>query len=130
MKLEEDDNTNRLIESLKLWKALTGTDFFKPVPFMLFLNKSDLFRTKLERVPLKTVFPEYEKFCTKEEAQGKDPFTQGTIFFEKQFRSQYGGSAGFKVHVTCAIDTESCRNVWKTVREFILTKAAQESGLL
>jgi hypothetical protein len=44
MKLEEDDNTNRLIESLKLWKALTSTDFFKPIPFMLFLNKSDLFK--------------------------------------------------------------------------------------
>jgi len=129
MKLEEDDNTNRLIESLKLWKALTGTDFFKPIPFMLFLNKSDLFREKLERVPLKTVFPEYEKFCAREEAQGKDSFTQGTIFFEKQFKSQYGGLAGFRVHVTCAIDTESCKNVWKTVREFILQKAAEALGV-
>jgi hypothetical protein len=49
MKLEEDDNTNRLIESLKLWKALTSTDFFKPIPFMLFLNKSDLFRYAVEK---------------------------------------------------------------------------------
>jgi len=115
MKLEEDDNTNRLIESLKLWKALTSTDFFKPIPFMLFLNKSDLFKEKVERVPLKSVFPEYEKYIEKEEMKGKNTFEQGCAFFEKQYKSQFGGSQ-FATHVTCAIDTESCKNVWNTVR--------------
>jgi GTPase SAR1 family protein len=121
MKLEEDDNTNRLIESLKLWKALTSTDFFRPIPFMLFLNKSDLFKEKIEQVPLNTVFPEFEKFSKNEDIKGKTYFEQGCAFFEKNYRTQFGGS-GFTTHVTCAIDTESCKNVWNSVRASLLLK--------
>jgi len=33
MYLEEDLKTNRLVESLKLWKALTSSQFFKQTPF-------------------------------------------------------------------------------------------------
>lgn len=56
MLLEEDSNTNRLVESLKLWKALTSSEFFLKTPFILFLNKSDLFRAKMEKVPLSDIF--------------------------------------------------------------------------
>lgn len=125
MKLEEDDNTNRLIESLKLWKALTSTEFFKPIPFMLFLNKSDLFREKVERIPLKTVFPEYEKYIERPEVKDKNNFEQGCAFFEKQYKSQFGGST-FNTHITCAIDTESCKKVWGDIREILLRKQMEQ----
>lgn len=59
MLLEEDSNTNRLVESLKLWKALTSSEFFIKTPFILFLNKSDLFRQKLETVPLSDIFQDW-----------------------------------------------------------------------
>jgi len=128
MKLEEDDNTNRLIESLKLWKALTSTEFFKNIPFMLFLNKSDLFRDKMERAPLKSVFPEFEAFIKNEEIAKKNPFDQGCAFFEKQYKSQFGGNAPFRTHVTCAIDTESCKVVWAAVREALIRKQSEGLG--
>ncbi len=59
MILEEDGETNRLVESLKLWKALTGSQFFKNTPFILFLNKSDLFSEKIKTIPLGKIFIDY-----------------------------------------------------------------------
>jgi hypothetical protein len=53
--------------------------------------------------------------------KGKNSFEQGCAFFEKQYKSQFGGSS-FATHVTCAIDTESCKNVWHTVRTELMKK--------
>jgi hypothetical protein len=44
MVLEEDNKTNRMEESLKLFSKLTGSQWFDEVSFILFLNKTDLFR--------------------------------------------------------------------------------------
>jgi len=46
MKLEEDNQTNRLEESLRLFCEVTSSTFFKPRSWILFLNKSDLFLEK------------------------------------------------------------------------------------
>jgi hypothetical protein len=78
-------------------------------------------REKVERVPLKTVFPEYEKYVEKEEMKGKNTFEVGCAFFEKQYKTQFGGSS-FATHITCAIDTESCKNVWNTVRSALIKR--------
>lgn len=59
MVIEEDEKTNRLMESLKLWNALTSSQYMSGVPFVLVLNKCDLFREKIKTVPLQTVFDEY-----------------------------------------------------------------------
>eukprot|EP01126_Amoeba_proteus_P033784 TRINITY_DN3331_c0_g2_i7.p1 TRINITY_DN3331_c0_g2~~TRINITY_DN3331_c0_g2_i7.p1 ORF type:complete len:361 (-),score=52.20 TRINITY_DN3331_c0_g2_i7:621-1544(-) len=73
--LEEDEKTNRLVESLKLWKALTSSQFFHQTPFLLFLNKSDLFRQKIKTLPLREVFQDYVNFdqsldvCLKEKSR-------------------------------------------------------------
>eukprot|EP01126_Amoeba_proteus_P033777 TRINITY_DN3331_c0_g1_i11.p1 TRINITY_DN3331_c0_g1~~TRINITY_DN3331_c0_g1_i11.p1 ORF type:complete len:151 (+),score=25.60 TRINITY_DN3331_c0_g1_i11:236-688(+) len=73
--LEEDEKTNRLVESLKLWKALTSSQFFHQTPFLLFLNKSDLFREKIKTIPLREVFQDYVNFdqsldvCLKEKSR-------------------------------------------------------------
>jgi len=48
MKLEEDYNTNRLDESLKLFGEMTASQYFKPASWILFLNKSDVFKKKLK----------------------------------------------------------------------------------
>jgi len=44
--LEEDDNISRLNESLSLWSEVTGSQYFKPHAWILFLNKSDSLKKK------------------------------------------------------------------------------------
>ena len=42
--LEEEPTTNRMMESLKLFHTLTSSPIFAKTSFMLFLNKTDVFR--------------------------------------------------------------------------------------
>ena len=57
--LEEDGRTNRLEESLNLFKAISGTVYFKEQEIILFLNKKDLLEEKIKsgRSPFKKHFP-------------------------------------------------------------------------
>jgi len=47
MYLEEDDEICRLTETLSLWSELTSSQFFKPSIWILFLNKHDSLKKKL-----------------------------------------------------------------------------------
>jgi len=129
MLLEEDGNTNRLVESLKLWKALSSSDFFLKTPFILFLNKSDLFKIKMETVPLAMIFQDWETFVKQPSIAKLETFEQGWRFIAKQYENHFGGSS-FYAHVTCALDTDSCRKVWESVRSEMVRKAVNETSLI
>jgi len=129
MLLEEDSNTNRLVESLKLWKALSSSDFFLKTPFILFLNKSDLFKIKMETVPLAVIFQDWETFIKQPAIAKLDSFEQGWRFIAKQYENHFGGSS-FYAHVTCALDTESCRKVWDSVRSEMIRKAVADNNII
>mmetsp|Transcript_24138 Transcript_24138/g.26804 ORF Transcript_24138/g.26804 Transcript_24138/m.26804 type:complete len:310 (-) Transcript_24138:171-1100(-) len=60
MKLEEDERVNRMRESLELFLEISSSKWFNKTPFIMFLNKSDLFREKVKEVPLTDLFPEYK----------------------------------------------------------------------
>ena len=59
-KLLEDHVTNRMSESLKLFGEVCTCPFFETTSIILFLNKRDIFESKLEqKIPLTIAFPEY-----------------------------------------------------------------------
>jgi len=128
MYLEEDLKTNRLVESLKLWKALTSSQFFKQTPFILFLNKSDIFQEKIERIPLTKVFSDYTAYseqCPKEMSE----FERGWNYISKQFKSHFAGSV-FYPHLTCALDREGCQKIFNSVRERLLSDVVRTAGFV
>jgi len=55
MKLEEDNITNRLDESLRLFGEVTGSTYFQPASWILFLNKCDIFEEKIKKIPFKAI---------------------------------------------------------------------------
>ncbi|CAK5090566.1 unnamed protein product [Meloidogyne enterolobii] len=58
--LEEDENTNRLIESLHLFKSICMAKWFINTGIILFLNKTDLFEQKIAgKKSIKQLFPSY-----------------------------------------------------------------------
>lgn len=59
MKLYEDQAINRVHESLTLFDAICNNRFFTSTSMILFLNKTDLFRKKLQNFPLEQYFPDY-----------------------------------------------------------------------
>jgi len=128
MLLEEDANTNRLVESLKLWKALTSSEFFIKTPFILFLNKSDLFKQKLDKVLLSEVFQEWDDYANTPGVSKLEPFEQGWRFLAKLYEKHFAGTS-FYAHVTCAIDPKSCAKVWESVRGEMVRRALGECRL-
>ncbi|KHJ89304.1 g-protein alpha subunit, partial [Oesophagostomum dentatum] len=59
MVLAEDDEMNRMIESMKLFDSICNNKWFTETSIILFLNKKDLFEEKIKRSPLTRCFPEY-----------------------------------------------------------------------
>lgn len=67
-KLAEDNATNRMTESLKLFSDVCNHQWFADAAIILFLNKSDIFAEKVKKVPITVAFPDYKgtlnSFCS------------------------------------------------------------------
>ena len=57
--LAEDEEMNRMIESMKLFDSICNSKWFVETSIILFLNKKDLFEEKIKTSPLTICFPEY-----------------------------------------------------------------------
>lgn len=57
--LAEDEEMNRMIESMKLFDSICNSKWFVETSIILFLNKKDLFEEKIKRSSLNICFPEY-----------------------------------------------------------------------
>lgn len=57
--LAEDEEMNRMIESMKLFDSICNSKWFVETSIILFLNKKDLFEEKISKSPLTICFPEY-----------------------------------------------------------------------
>ena len=58
--LAEDEEMNRMMESIKLFDSICNNKWFVETSIILFLNKKDLFEDKIRHSPLTICFPEYE----------------------------------------------------------------------
>lgn len=57
--LREDDNQNRMKESLLLFQEIVNSHWFRNTTFIIFFNKMDLFKQKIKEKPLTDCFPNY-----------------------------------------------------------------------
>jgi len=58
--LFEDNAKNRMVEELELFQKVTHNKIFENTPIFLFLNKKDLFEAMIQKVDMKTRFPDYD----------------------------------------------------------------------
>jgi len=121
LKLYEDDQTNRMHESLKLFKEICNSRWFTDTAMILFLNKRDLFEEKIKRVDLNLCFEEYIGGCNYDNALAfiKDKFLQQNENPKKHIYT----------HSTCATDTDNIHVVFNAVKDIILHKVLDESGI-
>lgn len=57
--LLEESRQNRMIESLVLFESVVNSRWFLRTTIILFLNKIDVFRQKIKKIPLERFFPDY-----------------------------------------------------------------------
>lgn len=121
LKLYEDNETNRMHESLQLFKELCNTKWFKDTAFILFLNKKDIFEQKIKHIPLTVCFPDYNGPQDYDHAREyiRDRFTE---LNENKSKSLYA-------HFTCATDTDNIIVVFNAVRDIILNYTINKIGI-
>ena len=121
LKLQEDDTTNRMHESLKLFKEICNSKWFEHTSMILFLNKRDLFQEKIEKVDLNVCFPDY--------SGGKNYKSAASFINEKFLAQNEHPSKIIYPHNTCATDTGNITVVFNAVKDIILRKALDSAGL-
>eukprot|EP00301_Raphidiophrys_heterophryoidea_P022823 c6886_g1_i1.p1 GENE.c6886_g1_i1~~c6886_g1_i1.p1 ORF type:complete len:350 (+),score=51.33 c6886_g1_i1:190-1239(+) len=117
----EDDRTNRLTETLRLFQEICSTRFFQSTPIILFLNKKDLFQQKLTHSPLSACFPDYTD---------GDDYDLAIKFLTQQFRQRSGADRDLYTHITCAVNTDNINFVFSAVRDSIMTDNLAFSGFV
>jgi len=121
LKLYEDDQTNRMHESLKLFKEICNSKWFADTAMILFLNKCDLFREKIKKSDLTVTFPDYT---------GGLNYDNAVPFIKDKFLSQNENpKKHIYTHVTCATDTENVNVVFNAVKDIVLQKMLEETGM-
>lgn len=121
LKLYEDDSTNRMHESLKLFREISNNKWFVDTAMILFLNKKDLFEEKIKKVDLKVCFPEYTGGCNYEAA---------STYIRNQFCARNENSKkSVYPHITCATDTQNIQHVFNAVKDIVIGQAVMSSDL-
>jgi len=127
--LEEDGRTNRLEESLNLFKAISGTVYFKEQEIILFLNKKDLLEEKIKsgRSPFKKHFPTVNSSFRRWE--GADNDYEGILgYMEELFKEQDDQQHEIHAVPTCATDTENISRINANVQSIILKNILNQIG--
>ncbi|KAL6732187.1 hypothetical protein Aduo_002973 [Ancylostoma duodenale] len=119
--LHEDETTNRMHESLKLFDSICNNKWFTDTSIILFLNKKDLFEEKIKKSPLTICFPEYS---------GRQDYHEASAYIQAQFEAK-NKSANKEIycHMTCATDTTNIQFVFDAVTDVIIANNLRGCGL-
>ncbi|KAJ3560476.1 hypothetical protein NP233_g10817 [Leucocoprinus birnbaumii] len=119
--LLEYKSQNRMRESLVLFESVINSRWFIRTSIILFLNKIDVFKTKLPKVPLAKFFEEYT---------GGTDVNKAAKYILWKFMQANRARLSVYPHLTQATDTTNIRLVFAAVKETILQNALKDSGIL
>ncbi|THD28284.1 Guanine nucleotide binding protein alpha O [Fasciola hepatica] len=122
LKLAEDQTTNRMHESLKLFESICNSQWFLETSIILFLNKKDLFAEKIKVSPLTICFPEYT---------GTQSFEDTSSYIQSKFEemNRRKTTKTIYTHFTCATDTTNIQVVFDAVIDVIIKSNLKDCGL-
>uniref|UniRef100_A0A8C4WPT9 Uncharacterized protein n=2 Tax=Eptatretus burgeri TaxID=7764 RepID=A0A8C4WPT9_EPTBU len=126
--LAEDEEMNRMHESIKLFDSICNSKWFLNTAIILFLNKKDLFEEKIHQSNLTICFPEYTGENTYEEASAYIK-TRFENLNKSREREEKEKRQRVFTHFTCATDTENVQIVFAVVSENIMLNNLIQCGL-
>ncbi len=133
--LYEDSKTKRMDEALKLFDEICNSPYFTSTSMLLFLNKKDLFETKLFKIPYRVPGVRNEDFeGPYAEDEGVDPndaITAATKHTLNKFLAlRKDPSKEIYHHITCATDTHNVKVVFSACKDIILRSNLVTSGFM
>lgn len=140
LKIREDNQTNRLEEALTLFKEVWTSRFLCDSAFILFLNKQDLLRDKINaKIKLEKYFPEFENYIFHEDIPSHHPeynYRRARTFIKDKFmtitkkRSEEKNDNHYNLiarrgrecfwHYTTATDTDNIKKVFDDIHTMII----------
>ena len=113
--LEEEPGTNRLSGSVDLFQQVAKLEWFPPrdTSLILFLNKVDLFDSKIRSVAFSKHFPSY---------RGRDNDGQSVKSFIEKMFFDLPAKRSIYPHFTCAIDTRQIKRVFDCVKSDLIDR--------
>ncbi|KAM9855377.1 guanine nucleotide-binding protein G(i) subunit alpha isoform 1-T3 [Aulostomus maculatus] len=120
--LAEDEEMNRMQESMKLFDSICNNKWFRNTAIILFLNKKDLFEEKVSRSPLTICYPSYT---------GGHSYEETTTYIRCQFEdlNKRKDIKDIYTHFTCATDTKNIQFVFDAVTDVIIKSNLTDIGL-
>nr|CAB3249889.1 Gi1 G protein alpha subunit Gi [Phallusia mammillata] len=120
--LAEDEEMNRMHESMKLFDSICNNKWFTETSIILFLNKKDLFEEKIVKSPLTICFPEYT---------GQSTYEEAAAYIQLQFEdlNKRKDTKEIYTHFTCATDTNNIQFVFDAVTDVIIKNNLKDCGL-
>ncbi|KAI5293973.1 hypothetical protein KEM52_004927 [Ascosphaera acerosa] len=113
--LLEDQTANQMHEAMMLFEALVNGDWFKTKPVILFLNKVDLFKAKLDKSPIHRHFPDFQ--CP------EGNYAVASAYFADKFKNMARlPDREVYHHFTNATDTTLLSVTMKSVQDMIIQK--------
>uniref|UniRef100_A0A8C2Q776 Guanine nucleotide binding protein (G protein), alpha transducing activity polypeptide 1 n=2 Tax=Cyprinus carpio TaxID=7962 RepID=A0A8C2Q776_CYPCA len=122
MVLVEDDEVNRMHESLHLFNSICNHRYFATTSIVLFLNKKDVFVEKIKKAHLSMCFPDYDGPNTFEDAGNYIKVQFLDLNLRRDIKEIYS-------HMTCATDTENVKFVFDAVTDIIIKENLKDCGL-
>lgn len=120
--LVEDETVNRMQEALTLFDSICNSRWFVKTSIILFLNKIDLFKTKIPKSPISKYFSDYT---------GADDYDAACEYFLDRFVSlNQSDVKQVYTHFTCATDTTQIKFVMAAVNDIIIQTNLRDCGLL
>ena len=95
--LLEDSSQNRMQESVSLFDSVINSRWFQKSSLILFLNKADAFKEKLDRAPMEKTYEDYN---------GGNDVTRAAKYILSKFTNVNRAKLKIYPHITCATDTK------------------------
>eukprot|EP00095_Tigriopus_kingsejongensis_P007150 snap_masked-scaffold300_size216557-processed-gene-1.25 protein:Tk07150 transcript:snap_masked-scaffold300_size216557-processed-gene-1.25-mRNA-1 annotation:"guanine nucleotide-binding protein g subunit alpha" len=118
--MAEDPEKNRMEDSLALFDQICNNRWFEECSIILFLNKKDIFREKIKKIPISNYFPKYT---------GKQAYEDASTFIRLQFEEMNRSDKDVFSHFTCATDSHSVKFIFDAVMTNLIMNNLKSVGL-
>uniref|UniRef100_A0A914VRK9 Uncharacterized protein n=1 Tax=Plectus sambesii TaxID=2011161 RepID=A0A914VRK9_9BILA len=118
----EDDGVekNSLHHSLAVFKEVEESPLLKKTPFVVLLNKTDLFDTFLSSLPLSTCMPDFEG--------PNDPFS-AEAFIRDHFLAAFSRKSAIYIHSTSAINAQGVEKMIIDTMKVVMKKMKSNQSM-
>mmetsp|Transcript_1073 Transcript_1073/g.1523 ORF Transcript_1073/g.1523 Transcript_1073/m.1523 type:complete len:345 (-) Transcript_1073:202-1236(-) len=129
--LLEDADVIRLHEALNLFKEMVNQPALRKTPFIIFMNKSDLFKTELKSTSITKCFEDYRLPEAIQKGSSKHA-SHAAKFIKQKLHKQIDSNRGVETyfHITCATDTKQVNKIFSSITDIIISRGLASAGLM